>query len=160
MSRIDAGGLKLAKRSYQITEILDSISNGLADLPSVFVDEMRIGQVLTNLVENAVKFSAEGTQITIEAQPDDDQVNIIVTDEGIGIPIESQSKLFDRFYQAESIVTGRKHGTGLGLSICKGIIEAHGGRIWVASKMGEGAKFGFTLPVGKGEEEIAKDSGY
>jgi len=169
MSRIEGGGIKLDKRDYQIAEVLDSIGEHLSslterhrlevivppELPPVFVDEMRIGQVLTNLVENAVKFSAEGTLITIEAQSADDRVNVIVSDEGVGIPIEFQDKLFDRFYQAESIVAGKKSGTGLGLSICRGIIEAHGGRIWVASQPGEGSKFGFTLPVGKGEGEIA-----
>jgi len=169
MSRIEGGGMKLDKRDYQIAEVLDSIGEHLSslterhrlevivppELPPVFVDETRIGQVLTNLVENAVKFSAEGTLITIEAQSADDRVNVIVSDEGVGIPIEFQGRLFDRFYQAESIVAGKKSGTGLGLSICRGIIEAHDGKIWVASQPGEGSKFGFTLPVGKGEGEIA-----
>ncbi len=169
MSRIEAGGLKLDKYNYQIAEILDSASSRLAtfaqhhqlevivpsELPSVFVDQMRIGQVLTNLVENAAKYSVEGTPITIEAQLAGDNINISVTDRGQGIPAELLDKVFDRFYQAESIVSGRKSGTGLGLSICKGIIEYHGGRIWVESKLGEGSKFSFSLPVGKGEEETA-----
>ncbi len=169
MSRLEAGALKLEKRNYQISEILDAISSQLAsftkhhqlqviipdELPSVFVDQMRIGQVLTNLVENAAKYSSEGSQITIEAQPADDQIIVSVTDRGQGIASELLDRVFDRFYQAESIVTGRKSGTGLGLSICKGIIESHGGRIWVESKLREGSKFSFSLPVSKGEEEIA-----
>jgi len=168
MSRIEAEGLKLEKHDYQISEILDSVGSRLASLteyhqlqvivpsglPSVFVDQMRIGQVLTNLVENATKYSPRGSQITIEAQPAGDQINVSVTDRGEGIPAELLDKVFDRFYQAESIVTGRKSGTGLGLSICRGIIEAHGGRIWVESKRGEGSRFSFSLPVGKGEEEV------
>ena len=168
MSRIEAEGLKLEKHNYQISEILDSAGSRLASLterhqlqvivpsglPSVFVDQMRIGQVLTNLVENATKYSKEGSLITIEAQLAGDQINVSVTDRGKGIPAKLLDRVFDRFYQAESIVTGRESGTGLGLSICRGIIEAHGGRIWVESKLGKGSKFSFSLPVGKGEEEV------
>ena len=165
MSRIEAGGLKLEKRNYQISEILDSVSTRLASLaehhqlqvivpsrlPSVFVDQMRIGQVLTNLVENATKYSGEGSEITIEAHLTGDQINVSVADQGQGIASELLDRVFDRFYQAESIVTGLKSGTGLGLSICRGIIESHSGKIWVESKLGEGSKFSFSLPVGKEE---------
>jgi len=165
MSRIEAGGLKLDKRDYQIAEVMDSISSSLAslterhrlkviappELPPVFVDQMRIGQVLTNLVENAVKHSGEGGEITIEAQLAGEHINVSVTDRGEGIAPELLGRVFDRFYQAESIVTGKKSGTGLGLSICRGIIESHGGKIWAESQPGEGSKFSFSLPVGKGE---------
>jgi len=168
MSRIEAGGLKLDKRDYRISEVLDSISDRLAiltehhrlevivppELPPVFVDQMRIGQVLTNLVENATKYSPEGSKITVEAKFAGNQIIVSVADRGQGIPAELLDKVFDRFYQAESIVTGKKSGTGLGLSICWGIVEAHGGRIWVESKLGKGSKFSFSLPVGKGEKEI------
>ncbi len=165
MSRIEAKALKLDKDNYQISEILDSVSSSLAslterhqlqvivppDLPPVFVDLMRIGQVLTNLVENAAKYSPEGSEITIETQLAGDQVIVSVTDRGQGIAPELLPRVFDRFYQAESIATGRKSGTGLGLSICQGILETHDGRIWVESKLGEGSKFSFSLSVGKGE---------
>ena len=76
----------------------------------------------------------------------------IVNDRGEGIARELLDKVFDRFYQTENIATGRKSGTGLGLSICQGIVEEHGGRIWVESKVGEGSRFSFSLPVSKGEE--------
>ncbi len=169
MSRLEAGELKLEKDNYRISEILDSVSSRLAsltehqqlqvmvpsELPSVFVDEMRIGQVLTNLVENAAKFSPESSEITIEAKLAGDEIILSVIDRGQGITSELLGRVFDRFYQAESIVSGRKSGTGLGLSICKGIMESHGGRIWVESKPGEGSKFSFSLPVGKEEGEIA-----
>jgi len=169
MSRIEAGGLKLDKRDYQIAEVLDSISDRLAiltehhrlqviaspELPPVFIDQMRIGQVLTNLVENAAKYSREGNEITVEAQLAGGEITVSVTDRGEGIAPELLGRVFDRFYQAESIVTGRKSGTGLGLSICRGIVESHGGRIWVESKLGEGSRFSFTLPAGKGEGESA-----
>jgi len=169
MSRLEASALKLERDKYQVSKILDSINDRLtklteqhqlkvivpAELPPVFVDEMRIGQVLINLVENATKFSPKGSEITIEAQLAGDQINISVTDRGQGIAPELLDKVFDRFYQAESIVAGRKGGTGLGLSICRGIVEAHGGKIWVESKVGEGSKFSFSLPVSKGNEENA-----
>ena len=166
ISHIEAGGLKLGRCNCRVNDILDSVNSRLAsltehhqlevivsgELPPVFVDEMRIGQVLTNLVENATKYSPEDSRITIEAQLAGGQIIISVTDRGEGIPSELVDRVFDRFYQTESIVTGRKRGTGLGLSICKGIIEYHGGRIWVESKLGEGSKFSFSLPVGEGEE--------
>lgn len=168
MSRIEAGALKLKKGNYHISEIVDPVFPRLADLtqyhqlqmmfplelPPVFADDMRIGQVLTNLVENATKYSPEGTEITVEAQHAGDDIVVSVSDRGEGIPTQLLDKVFDRFYQAESIVTGRKSGTGLGLSICQGIVEAHGGKIWVESKLGEGSKFSFSLPVSKGGGEV------
>ncbi|MBI4186017.1 MAG: PAS domain S-box protein [Chloroflexi bacterium] len=173
MSRLEAGALKLDRTDYSIVEILDSIGSVLAkltehhqlklavppDLPPVLVDILRIGQVLTNLVENAARHSADGTEIIIEARLDGGQVVVSVTDRGVGIPAEHLDRVFDRFYQVENVVAGRKSGTGLGLSICHGILEAHSGKIWVESKLGEGSKFSFTLPVSKGGEEIAQDSG-
>jgi len=169
MSRLETGALKLERANYQISEIIDSVSGRLANLtkhhqlqvivplglPSVFVDETRIGQVLTNLVENATKYSGRGSPITIEVQPSNDLIIISVTDRGVGIPPGLQDRVFDRFYQAESIATGRKGGTGLGLSICRGIIEALGGKIWIESEVGKGSKFSFSLPVSKREEKVA-----
>lgn len=166
MSRLDAGALKLNRDIHHVSTVLESIESRLGsltcgrrllknipfDLPPVFVDEMRIGQVLTNLIENAIKYSPEGCDIVIEARPIRDDVVISVIDKGAGIPYELIDKVFDRFYQTESIVTGRKSGTGLGLSICRGIIEAHGGRIWVESKLGEGSNFSFSLPIDNEED--------
>jgi PAS domain S-box-containing protein len=165
MSRLDAGALKLNRDIHHVSTILESIESRLGnltsgrrliknvpeDLPPVFVDEMRVGQVLTNLIENAIKYSPEGCDIVIEARPNGDDVVISVIDKGAGIPYELIDKIFDRFYQTESVVTGRKSGTGLGLSICRGIIQAHGGRIWVESKLGEGSNFSFSLPLDKEE---------
>ncbi len=163
MSRLEAGVLSLEKDDYQISEILDSVSKMLTNLtehhqlqvvlpsglPSVFVDQMRIGQILINLVENAVKYSKKGSQITIEAQPADDKIIVSVADRGKGIPCELLDRVFDRFYQVESAVPGQRNGTGLGLFICRGIIEAHSGEIGVKSKVGKGSKFSFSLPVSK-----------
>ena len=114
------------------------------------VDDGRIGEVLTNLVENAAKYSEEGTAITISVRPDSGkEVTVSVADEGIGVSSELHEKIFDRFYQAGNHGSGKRNGTGLGLSICRGIIEAHGGRIWVESKVGKGASFSFSIPIGE-----------
>ena len=167
MSRLDVGALKLKKRNHHISEILNSVSNRLArlaeghklkmtaplELPMVYIDEMRICRVLTNLVENAAKYSPEGSEITVGTQLDGNKIVIEITDKGEGIPAEFLPKVFDRFYQTDRIASGQKSGTGLGLSICRGIIEAHGGRIWVESEVGAGSKFSFSLPLSTGEEQ-------
>jgi signal transduction histidine kinase len=117
-------------------------------MPPVIIDEGRIGEVFTNLVDNAVKYSDENTSIAIDACPNGKVIIVSVTDEGIGIPAELHQKIFERFFQGNGHKAGRRKGTGLGLAICRGIIEAHGGRIWVESKPGKGAKFSFSLPTG------------
>lgn len=161
MSRLDSGMLELKKRERYPAEIVESIKDNLlsltlkhklrldiaADLPSVAVDD-RIGAVFTNLVENAVKHSPEGSCITIKAYRNRREVVASVEDEGIGITKEFHEKIFERFYQIPDATSGHKRGTGLGLCICRGIVDAHGGRIWVESEPGKGAKFFFTLPAG------------
>ena len=119
----------------------------VADLPSLKVDKVRIPQVIINLAENATKFSPEGSPIVIEAKCEEENIVISVDDRGEGISENSIGKLFNRFYQAERVVSGKIRGTGLRLVICKGIIEAHGGKIWVESQMGKGSKLSFTIPV-------------
>ena len=117
------------------------------DLPPVMADARRIAQVLTNLINNAVKFSPPDTEITISATSIPDFVQIEVSDQGIGIPPEEQERVFEAFHQVE----GRRHweGAGLGTAICKGIVEAHGGRIWVHEQTSPGTTIVFTLPVAK-----------
>jgi signal transduction histidine kinase len=164
MSRIEAGEMQLDKDWYQISEILEWVDKALKtitrhhkirisiqkDLPLVYVDRIRIGQVLVNFCENAAKYSAEGSTITIEAELADDSVVVSVIDTGTGIKLEDLERVFDRFYR-----TGGGHksesGIGLGLSICRGIVETHGGRIWVESEVGKGSKFSFQLPIGERE---------
>lgn len=114
---------------------------------------MRIGQVMTNLVSNAIKFTpAEGT-IVISAHAVDGQVQVSVRDTGIGIPAEEQDKVFQRFYQVDSSATRSYRGAGLGLTICKFIVEYHHGRIWVESQVGEGSTFHFALPMRLPQDE-------
>lgn len=117
------------------------------DLPTVEGDRERLGQVLTNLVGNAIKFSHERTTITVRVKMNGDELVIEVQDQGTGIPDEALPRLFDRFYQVANSATRTQPGSGLGLYISKHIVEAHGGRIWVESKLGEGSTFSFALPL-------------
>jgi signal transduction histidine kinase len=113
-------------------------------LPDVCSDRDRILQVFGNLIGNAIKFTPEGGQITVRVENETQAVRFAVCDTGPGIPPENLTHVFDRYWQAKSTA---KLGTGLGLSIAKGIVEAHGGRIWVESEPGHGASFMFTLPA-------------
>lgn len=112
--------------------------------PAVLADESRILQVLTNLLSNAMKFTRPGGNVTVSARPVDEEVIFAVKDEGPGIPSEDVPRLFDRFWHARRGQEGR--GTGLGLAIAKGIVDAHGGRIWVETTAGVGSTFRFSLP--------------
>jgi K+-sensing histidine kinase KdpD len=161
MSRIEAGAYKAKKEWFEIGEIISAIRDRLytiamkhnfrISLPDnsspVRVDGSRIGEVITNLVENAAKYSAEGTDILLSIEQQDNQLVISVQDHGIGLPEEAWPKVFERFYRHESSI--KRKGFGLGLSICRGIIESHAGKIWVNSRPGQGSTFSFSLPVEK-----------
>jgi PAS domain S-box-containing protein len=148
-----------------------------SELPQVLVDRDRMIQVVINLISNAVKFSEKGCVICEAAvQPcsldsfaahfahkftdpfnlgvsldSEQELTIRITDTGIGIAEDDQSKVFERFKQVGNILTNKPKGTGLGLPICKQIVEHHGGRIWVESKLGLGSTFSFTIPIVKQE---------
>jgi PAS domain S-box-containing protein len=113
-------------------------------LPRVAVDPNRIGQVLSNLVRNAIEFTRNPGTIQVAARQEYQRILVSVTDTGPGIPQEHLQKIFDRFWRVPGT---KKKGSGLGLSIARGIVEAHGGRIWAESQLGEGSSFFFTLPV-------------
>jgi signal transduction histidine kinase/CheY-like chemotaxis protein len=110
-------------------------------------DRDRIGQVLTNLVSNAIKYSPGGGTVTVSARQDGDDIVVGVADEGLGISEEDQEQLFSKFYRVDSSHTQEIGGTGLGLSITKSIVELHGGRVWLESTLGEGSTFSFTVPT-------------
>lgn len=161
MSQLEAGVMKMEKKQSRISTVVSQLRNQMAfftgkhqfevavphGLPSIYIDEIRIGEVITNLVANAAAYSGDGTRIVLEAERVGGDIVVCVTDEGISIRPEHIDKVFDRFYRLESGVARRRGGTGLGLSICRGIVEAHDGRIWVESKPGEGSKFRFSLPT-------------
>jgi signal transduction histidine kinase len=119
-----------------------------ADAPVVgSYDPRRIGQVVENLVENAVKYSPEESEVHIDVAQRDGEAFIDVTDKGIGIPASDLPQIFERFHRASNVDDRRFAGMGLGLFICKGIVEQHGGRIWVESRVGGGSTFHVVLPV-------------
>jgi PAS domain S-box-containing protein len=113
------------------------------DLPRVTADAHRVQQVLSNLIGNAIKFTPKRGRITVGAVPADGEVRVEVCDTGAGIPADQLPHIFGQFWQA---TRGDRRGIGLGLAIAKGMVEAHGGRIWVESTVGEGSSFFFTLP--------------
>jgi signal transduction histidine kinase len=117
-----------------------------SDFPIVVADSQRIEQVLTNLVDNAVKYSPDGGLILLRGEVGEREVEISVVDQGIGIAPEHLNKLFERFFRALPEQRQRIVGTGLGLPIADAIIRGHGGRIWAASTVGSGTTLAFTLP--------------
>ena len=173
MSKIEAGKMELQLESVYIGDVINStvstaiglvkdkpiqlIQNVQANLPLIKIDQIRIGQVLNNLIANAVKFTEKGT-VTISASlakgpADKPEMMITVADTGIGIAVEDQSKLFQRFSQVDDSPTRKTGGTGLGLSICRSLVELHKGRIGLLqSEVGKGSTFFFTLPLQEPKE--------
>ena len=122
-----------------------------ANAPVVGVyDRRRVEQLLQNLVENARKYSPERTPITIKVWQENGEAQISVEDSGIGIPAADLPHIFERFSRASNVDDRRFHGMGLGLYICRGIVEEHGGRIWVESEVGKGSTFHVALPIADG----------
>jgi two-component system phosphate regulon sensor histidine kinase PhoR len=117
-------------------------------VPMVRGDEARLGQVLVNLLHNAVKFSPDGGNVTVTVRGYGSDVLTSVADEGVGVPKAAQARIFERFYKVDRArVRGEAGGTGLGLAIARHVIEQHGGRIWVESEEGAGSTFSFALPI-------------
>jgi PAS domain S-box-containing protein len=160
VSNIERGRLSLEVRPEEPSQIVlqalhmfevEAQSNGIAlearlptNMPLVVADRTRVVQVLSNLLRNAIKFTPRDGRIEICAEPRDRGVVFAVTDTGPGISAEKQARVFERYWQSSA--GARQRGAGLGLSIAKGIVEAHGGRIWVRSAPGEGSEFAFTIP--------------
>ena len=160
-SRLQAGGLPL-KTDYVA---LDSLAARIAShfrtqtdshqivvgfppgFPAVEVDADRIEQVLNNLISNAIKYSPQGKRIEIGGRTLPTEVVVSVTDQGPGIPLEEQPRVFERFYRGARHRNQSIPGAGLGLYLAKAIVEAHGGRIWVDSSFGEGTTFSFSIPT-------------
>ena len=127
------------------------------ELPKVRCDAARVSQVLTNLIDNAVKFTPKEGSITIGARRSGDEVVVSVRDSGIGISGDNLGRLFSPFFQVNPAYKHRSKGVGLGLAICRGIVEAHGGRIWAESELGSGTAFHFTLPLRGGIKKVQRD---
>jgi two-component system sensor histidine kinase KdpD len=161
LSRLEAGTLRIAPKpqtlDYVVATALVQLQtltpdhqlrlNIPPDLPLIHADAERISQVLTNLVGNSARYSPTQTTITVTAQRVDGMVQIDVIDQGPGIPLQARARVFEPFEQVERPPSHRAGGAGLGLAICKGLIEAHGGRIWVQDRLEAGTTISFTLPV-------------
>lgn len=119
----------------------------LADEGTIQADSSRILQVLTNLIGNAIKFSPPGSAIGLHVTLDGREATFEVADQGRGIPEEQRRRIFEKFHQVDASDAREKGGTGLGLAISRSIVEHHGGRIWVESRVGQGSSFFFTVPV-------------
>jgi two-component system, OmpR family, sensor histidine kinase KdpD len=161
-SRIESGSIKLQRQFSDVQEILNAALENLAsstvthpvkinipsDLALVSVDFGLITHVLVNLLDNAFKYSPDGSPVEVTARELEDEVEVEIADRGIGIPEADLAHVFDRFYRvqrAERIV-----GTGLGLSICKGIVEAHNGSIAAGNRSGGGTVIRLRLPIEEG----------
>jgi histidine kinase len=166
LSRVEAGAYELSLRPVKVSKLVEAAVNRLErqfedkgvyletrispGSPQVLVDEDRIVQVLLNLVGNALQYTPSGGKVTINVDRQNGEVQIAVSDTGIGIPPEHLPHLFTRFYRVDKSRSRAGGGSGIGLTIAKHLVEAHGGRIWVRSQgAGKGSTFAFTLPVGK-----------
>ena len=167
LSKIEAGKMELELSKVKIKDLLENslvmikekaLVHGISlnfhasgDLEGleIMADERRLKQVMFNLLSNAAKFTPDGGTITVEGKMEGKELNISVSDTGIGISSEDQERIFEEFYQVKGGLTDKSPGTGLGLSVTKSIVEMHNGRISVESEgLGKGSRFSFTLPVG------------
>ena len=160
LSRIQAGRLTLhvelvkadivAKNA--IERVMDQCSTHKLSidfpdgLPPINVDPLRLERILYNLLDNAVKYSPPGSEVRVSAVQERDCMTICVSDQGAGIPVADQAKIFGAFERLERPEINGVRGTGLGLLVCRRLVEAHGGNIWVKSTPGQGSSFFFTLP--------------
>lgn len=163
LARLEAGTADLQWASVDMGALLNSVVQKLspqarsaqiqlfvdcAGLPPLMGDGDRLAQVFTNLVENAIKFTPPGGQVTVAARAEDLCLLASVTDTGIGMPEEDRARVFERFYQADkSRKGGTGHGVGLGLAIARQIVLAHGGEIWVESQPAQGSRFVVKIPL-------------
>ena len=174
LARIEAGEMHLRRRWGSVEEIITAALERAAPLtrdhkvhvrlddglPTVRVDDRSVAEVVYTLVDNAAKYSPAGTNINMGAQRTGEQtVQLSVEDEGPGIPVELRERVFDKFFRAMRDGDSGTHqpsGSGMGLAIAKGIVEAHGGRIWIEDKPGNrGSRVVVTLPIGDDEDETA-----
>jgi len=165
LSKVEAGRMELEYSSFDLRSLLELATSMLreraalhgidlrietAEMGTVYSDELRLKQVLLNLVTNAVKFTGDGGSVVVGAQRDGPEVLISVTDTGIGVPEADRERIFESFQQGGR-GSSREEGTGLGLTLSRRIVELLGGRMWLESEVGRGSTFGFSLPAGDRE---------
>ena len=169
ISRIESGELKMTMTSFDLAALVDEVAEAIEpvaqgrevtllqrlppDLPLVRGDREQLRQVLVNLADNAVKYNNPGGRVELSArQTPEDTVRVAVVDDGIGIPGKAIPRLTERFYRVDSSRSRAQGGTGLGLAIVKHILEAHGQRLQVESRIGYGSSFAFELATGRSAE--------
>ena len=160
VERCDAGRLALQVVEAARVHAPPGVAIELApedDLPPVAADPDMLRQVLTNLVENAVKYSPSGGRVHLSLTRHEGRVLFAVRDEGLGIPLREQERIFEKFFRLDPNLTRGVGGTGLGLYICRELVRRMGGRIWVASREGEGSTFFFELPVAGADDQPAAE---
>jgi PAS domain S-box-containing protein len=172
-SRLDAGTFVFAPErcdpALHALEVVEAARAHLPDgvavelvscdgLPPVAADPDMLRQVLANLVDNAVKYSPAGGRVRVSLEPHERRVLFVVRDQGLGIPLREQARIFEKFYRLDPNLTRGVGGTGLGLYICRELVRRMGGRIWVASREDEGSTFFFELPAAAGD--AAADAGH
>ncbi len=161
LARVDEGRLELLTTQINLADAIDAAVGPLRPLAvakglhlevnggsyEADADAQRLHQALTNLIENAIKFSGPGGEVRVSAWQRNGEVGVTVADTGPGVPADARERVFDRFYRADQARGRDGSGSGLGLSICREVADAHGGRIWVDSKEGEGSAFSIALPA-------------
>lgn len=162
ISKIESGKLQLQISAIEFSACLEEVVQGIAqqaiqkhirlDINNqfqdiIFADRLRLKEVLYNLLTNAVKFTPDGGRVWVDASRQDGWLQVTVGDTGIGIAPEEQENIFEKFYQVGATTKGTREGTGLGLPISRELVHLHGGKLWLESKLGEGSRFQFTLPL-------------
>lgn len=161
LSRIQANRLSLHTEAISFSKVIQDVIDEVKRqtsahkfvinlprrLPPVYADELRLERILYNLLENAVKYSPPGSKIRVSVRPEKEHLVIGVSDEGRGISLSDQAKLFAPFQRLEEFRLDGTRGIGLGLLVCRRLVEAHGGQIWVKSEPGHGSTFFFTMPL-------------
>jgi len=162
-SKIESGVMEFEPMKFLITDIIAEVENSMMslalekdiiltheiDLENTIIkaDKFKFKHIIYNLVHNAIKFTPNGGHVTIETKICGDSMCFFVNDTGSGISPTDQSKLFDKFFQADSSTTRKHGGIGLGLNIVKKFVEIHNGKVWVESEIGKGSTFGFSIPI-------------
>jgi two-component system, OmpR family, sensor histidine kinase VicK len=168
LSKMDSPDYKLSKEWVNFVEFFDRIIDRFEmtknqnvtfnrQLPDhsilTEIDEDKLTQVLYNIISNAIKYSPEGGQITFSIMEEEEKIIVSISDEGMGIPKENLSDIFERFYRVDKARSRKMGGTGLGLAIAKEMVQAHEGRIWAKSEEGKGTEISFSLPYEQSEED-------